>query len=354
MSRMTFGGGPEDVYLIPDAEGDLRPGGGYPALFYTAESGGAQITDLLNEMLQPVTYVTTADGNGTRAAGQIPTFYGPDNVFEMWCSVNSSPRFVLQASNLGSFAGPLLNQLIQHLSGGVNPHQTTLASLGDVDDVSLGAATTGQALVKGAGGLWIAGNAVGGGGGSGDVTLAGAQTFTGTKTFTPVQNFNGGTVTKPATAAGVAAIAQALSGQSANLHEWRDTGGSPRAWVSKDFGVYAPNSGRVVTFAKAGAVANGTGTFRFYNDTGVNLVIRSVRVTLGTAGSTTTTVDVNINGTTIFTTQSNRPSLGNGVVTSGKNTSAQVTNLANGEYLTADIDTSGTGASDLVVQIELW
>lgn len=356
MARMMFGGGPEDVYLVLDAEGDLKPGGGYPAFFYDSETGGSQLVDLLTLTNQPTTYITTSTGTDGRASGQIPPFFGPDNLFEMWCSVNSSPRFLLQASNLGGFAGPLLNQLINHLSGGLNPHQTTVDSLADVNATSTNAATPGQALVMGPSGLWIAGAAVsGGGGGSGDATLAGAQTFTGAKTFSAATALNGGTIAKPLTSSGVGLIVQGLSSQAGNLQEWKDSTGAVRSWVGADYGVYAPNSGRSITFSRAGALATGTGTFRWVNDTGIALTIRSVRVSLGTPSTSgTPTFDVNVDGTTIYTTQSGRPTVAVGASGSGKNTAFQVTKIPNGSYLTADVDVAGSGVADATIQIDLW
>jgi len=80
------------------------------------------------------------------------------------------------------------------------------------------------------------------------------------------------------------------------------------------------------------------------------LTIDSVRFSLGTAGSTTSTIDVNKNGTTIFTTQGNRPALTSGNVTV-KVTNMDVTSLASGDYITVDVDGAGTSAADATIQI---
>ena len=110
-----------------------------------------------------------------------------------------------------------------------------------------------------------------------------------------------------------------------------------------------------VTFSKEGLLIVGTGTIRWYNDTGRTLTIDSTRASVGTAPATTAViVDVNIGGTTIFTTQSNRPT-----IAAAGNTDQggvpDVTTIANGSYFTVDIDQIGTVTvgSDLSVQIFL-
>jgi hypothetical protein len=62
-----------------------------------------------------------------------------------------------------------------------------------------------------------------------------------------------------------------------------------------------------------------------------------------------------VNGTTIFTTQGNRPAIAAASNTSGKVTNMDVTTIANGQYVTIDIDQIGssTAGSDLVVQLEV-
>lgn len=83
-------------------------------------------------------------------------------------------------------------------------------------------------------------------------------------------------------------------------------------------------------------------------------VIMNVRVRLGTAPTGAAAIfDVNKNGTTIFTTQGNRPQ----VAAAGQQDLASVpdvTALAAGDYLTVDVDQVGstvTGA-DAVIIIE--
>lgn len=95
----------------------------------------------------------------------------------------------------------------------------------------------------------------------------------------------------------------------------------------------------------------GTGRGRVYNDTGRTLYVTAVRMTALNAGGGGLVADVNINGSTIYSTQQNRPSLpvsvGTGTV---KNTGFNVgAALADGDYVTIDVD-QGT-FDHLVVQV---
>lgn len=63
-------------------------------------------------------------------------------------------------------------------------------------------------------------------------------------------------------------------------------------------------------------------------------------------------VDVNKDGTTIFTTQGNRPSIADGANT-GDSGTPDVTTLSEGDRLDVDIDQvgSGTAGSDLTIEV---
>jgi hypothetical protein len=106
------------------------------------------------------------------------------------------------------------------------------------------------------------------------------------------------------------------------------------------------------TFSHTGAVTVKTGTHRLYNDTGSNLSILLVRAVVGTAPTgASLIVDVHKNDTTIFTTQSNRPTI---TASSFTDTSVPAVALwSAGEYLTVDIDQVGStvAGSDLVVTV---
>lgn len=117
------------------------------------------------------------------------------------------------------------------------------------------------------------------------------------------------------------------------------------------------NISKILPYSYLGNVAVGAGTFRLYNDSGATWTVRGVRASVGTAPTgASLIVDINKNGTTIFTTQGNRPTIAAAANTSGNVTNMDVTTVANGEYLTVDIDQVGstlTGA-DLTVQVEVY
>lgn len=100
-----------------------------------------------------------------------------------------------------------------------------------------------------------------------------------------------------------------------------------------------------------GNAAVATGAARLYNKYGRTLTLYSAWAAVGTAPTgSSLIVDVNKSGTTIFTTQANRPTIA--VSTNFDDTPApDVTTWADGEYITFDVDQVGstiTGA-DLTV-----
>lgn len=110
----------------------------------------------------------------------------------------------------------------------------------------------------------------------------------------------------------------------------------------------------IAPFGVRGAVAVVVGAARVYNDSGRTLTILSVRSSVGTAPTgASLIVDINVNGTTIFTTQANRPTIAISGFTSGKITNMDVTTIADGSYFTVDVDQVGStiAGSDLTVQI---
>ncbi len=114
--------------------------------------------------------------------------------------------------------------------------------------------------------------------------------------------------------------------------------------------------GKIIPFSNTGTLAVQTGTHRLYNDTGIAWTIVSVRATVGTSpAGASVIIDVNKNGTTIFTTQANRPTIAAAANTSGKVTNMNVTSVADGEYLTVDVDQVGstTNGGDLTLQLEV-
>jgi hypothetical protein len=111
-----------------------------------------------------------------------------------------------------------------------------------------------------------------------------------------------------------------------------------------------------VQFVKAGAqtVATAVGG-RIYNHGPGPKFIRGVVATVGTAPTgAALIVDVNKNGTTVFTTQTNRPTIAIGAFTSGLAANMEVIVLAVGDYLTVDVDQIGStvAGSDLRVAVD--
>jgi hypothetical protein len=107
------------------------------------------------------------------------------------------------------------------------------------------------------------------------------------------------------------------------------------------------------TFSSSGTLVVKTGAARYYVETA--RTIMEVRASLGTAPTgAAVIVDVNKNGTTIFTTQANRPTVAVGTNTDTAN-NPDVTSLAAGDYLTIDVDQIGSASpgADLTVQIGL-
>lgn len=113
---------------------------------------------------------------------------------------------------------------------------------------------------------------------------------------------------------------------------------------------------KILPFSNTGALAVQAGTHRLYNDSGATWTIISVRASVGTApAGASIIIDVNKNGTTIFTTQGNRPTIAAAGNTSGKVTNMNVTSIADGEYVTVDVDQVGstTTGADLTLQLEV-
>lgn len=102
-----------------------------------------------------------------------------------------------------------------------------------------------------------------------------------------------------------------------------------------------------------------SGTHRIpimYDGTPSSIAIKSIRAMVGTAPTgADIIIDIHKNGTTIFTTQGNRPAIAISAFDSGEVTNMNVTALAKGDYLTLDVDQIGStiAGKDLVVTLEM-
>lgn len=107
------------------------------------------------------------------------------------------------------------------------------------------------------------------------------------------------------------------------------------------------------SFSIPAALVVATGTMRWYLDR--SYTIQNIIATVGTAPTGASVIfDVNKNGTTIFTTQGNRPT----IVASGFSdltSTPDVTSLVSGDYLTVDVDQVGStlAGGQAVVRIKV-
>lgn len=140
-----------------------------------------------------------------------------------------------------------------------------------------------------------------------------------------------------------------------------DTGDVQQYWSSA-WRTIAPTPAPTIppvtppTLSMGGTLVLATGKGRWFNDTGQTLVITGVRASVGTAPTgSSILVDVNLGGTTIFTTQGNRPAITATNFTSGKVTNMNVTSWTSGTYLSVDVDQIGSSVAgaDLTVQVSL-
>jgi hypothetical protein len=108
----------------------------------------------------------------------------------------------------------------------------------------------------------------------------------------------------------------------------------------------------LTSFFKTGALTPTTGTQRLPIDGTYTVVGTRLMVGIAPTGANLV-VDVNKNGTTIYTTQGNRPTVTAGSNAGGPGATPDITSLAAGDYLTVDIDQIGStvAGSDLTVSV---
>jgi hypothetical protein len=94
-------------------------------------------------------------------------------------------------------------------------------------------------------------------------------------------------------------------------------------------------------FSATGILSVGSGSFRlpFTRSATIDAIVAAVS-TAPTGASIL--IDVNKNGTTIFTNQANRPSIAASAFQSSIVTNHDVTSIAAGDYLTIDVDQIGS------------
>lgn len=109
---------------------------------------------------------------------------------------------------------------------------------------------------------------------------------------------------------------------------------------------------QVQIFTVPGTLSVGSGRAKFFIPGAITL--DNVRASVGFAPTgSDIVIDVNKNGSTVFTTQNNRPKIYAGQTLVSSST-PNITGFVEGDYITVDIDSIGSlnPGSDLTVQIE--
>lgn len=133
-----------------------------------------------------------------------------------------------------------------------------------------------------------------------------------------------------------------------DLHEWFQYNGSD--WVSLTKKIVKQV---IVLWDSSTPLSTGADKHPVPFEAWATLTIKEVRLKVKTAPTgAAIIVDVNKNGTTIFTEQANRPQIATGE-TEGNTITIDVTSLAKGDDITFDIDQVGstTAGDSLVVEI---
>lgn len=116
----------------------------------------------------------------------------------------------------------------------------------------------------------------------------------------------------------------------------------------------------IVPFSRSGTLVTGTGTMAWRAPVALTIVHTRLYVTTAPTGTTSTPItgqslvcDVNKNGTTIYTTQNNRPRVAASANSETGTETPDVTSLSAGDRLTFDIDFVGSGVAgaDLVANV---
>lgn len=176
------------------------------------------------------------------------------------------------------------------------------------------------------------------------VTNVSGTTFTvtrGAESTTAASHSSGDAITHVITAGTL----QAIFGGGTAGQVLAKTASADYALVYK----YPPHG--VATFSYSGTMAVTTGKGRFRMPVAATIIGVSAAVNTAPTGASIK-VDVNKNGTTVYTTQGNRPDIAVSTNAAAE-TVPDVTALAVGDYLSVDIDQIGSTVpgSDLVVQV---
>lgn len=394
MTRHLFGDSLPDwtfgtVDAVDGNDDMVQIASGATVTFWNARSGGTQYTDLEDTTAAAIDHVTSSDGSDGRAAGTIPSFYGPDDVWVMWAAANGGPRVLIVTSDVGTLLGPLVDSinlaLTAHRSA-LNPHGTRTV---DLTDFSATAATDGQ-VPRWEDDAWVPTTVEGldpegfvsTTGGSqivvaeGDTTTPALQVRIPSGTRSGAVNtvsiwWNSGSSTVPAWVETFRVgprgelvlspsaidrvpleIRQFSGSQSANLTTWATSAGVAISYVDSAGRVRAPNIGIAPTWSIDTATVV-TGTYRYYNTTGVTLTIRGFLVSAGGDAPTGASLIINpkMDGTALYSS-GNRPTIAAGQRSSGLATSLATAAWPALSYLTVDVDQVGSSVAGTKITIQ--
>lgn len=261
-------------------------------------------------------------------------------------------RLPVPGSDIGTW-GDILNDFLSAQHNADGTHNLALGQLTNVDTTG---AANGQVL-KFNGSTWVAGADLSGGG---DPTMGGDLSGTASNA-----QIVAGAITDAKIAAGAAISQSKVANLTSDLGgkiNSSEKGAANGVAQLDGSGKIVPgqlvsaNITKLLPYSYTGNLAVSSGTFRLYNDMGSNWTVSGVRASVGVApAGASIIIDVNKNGTSLFTTQANRPTIVAASNTSGNVTNMDVTTVAPGDYLTIDIDQIGsaTAGSDLTVQLEV-
>lgn len=383
MARYLFGGGIADwvfdALTIGTDDNIPQTQGSETVTFYNGSDPGAtQYVDLLDLNLDPISSVTSSDGLDGRDHGQVPPFWGPDGVGEMWAQAGPSGARVLVTAAMGSQVVALLDdvaaldsQLTAHLSAS-NPHAMATVHLTDVDSAT---PLDGQVLV------WeqsvekyvpttvsgLTGFVSTSGGSeitipSGDITTkalvinippgdratavntvevwwnAGTEGSPNMQLVTRLNEYGELRLQPSHTARVPLRVKQFNGSQTGRLTEWTDFSNNALAWVDSVGRMRAPNIGITPVWTQETGVG-GTGTYRWYNTTGTALILRGFAVSAGgtaPGGTGEYVIEPKLDGVALYSSV-DRPKLVVGSRYSGVAANLITTVWPAGSYLTVDV-----------------
>ena len=118
--------------------------GGVEITFWSERIGGVQFTDLRDMADQPITSVTSSTGSDNRAVGQIPMFWGPEGVTELWAQAGpDGPRARMVPVNTAALLTEHMNDPTLHQ--GIGGNDPAKGAPGVLYVVAAGASETEQA-----------------------------------------------------------------------------------------------------------------------------------------------------------------------------------------------------------------